>query len=92
MFGIGNSELKAAKEQRQIEKLRNKSAKEEAKVERYKTNTEIQAKNGGRGISAGMHYADKTKLDDTPKKGSPVKASRQDKPKAPAKALNGKRK
>lgn len=92
MFGIGgNNELKEAKQQRQIQKLKNKTEKEQAKLERYQTNTKIQGQNGGRGISMGVHYADKPQVEE-PKKGSILgKTSKGGKPTAPSKALNGKR-
>ncbi len=92
MFGIGgNSELKEAKQQRQIQKLKNKTEKEQAKLERYQTNTKIQGQNGGRGISMGVHYADVPKTEDPKKRSFLGRSSTGSKPKAPSKALNGKR-
>lgn len=76
-----NEKLTAAKEQRKIDKLKNKSEKERIKNENHR-------KNGGAGITASVIYADVN----MPESRRPEISAKHVKSKKPSAVLNGKKK
>ncbi len=60
-FGSGKSAaVKAAEEQRKIDKLKLKTEKEKAKIEKDKAKTEVRRKNGGIGVGGNLAFHDIT--------------------------------
>lgn len=67
IFGKDSPEVARAKEQRKIDKLKNKSRKEEIRLKEKEAKISVRQKNGGMGGTFVLH--DRTKLPETSSRG-----------------------